>query len=103
MLDHWHATELGESRLEIVQSKSIWPVVLVRSAKNLEDLENLVNLRVSHEQRTSLHHLSKDAACRPEIDSEGISFLAEQNLWTPVPECDDLMSIGFDRESESSG
>jgi len=44
MLSHGDATELGESRLEILQLECIRPIVFMRSSKYLENLENLVNL-----------------------------------------------------------
>ena len=70
MLGHRHAAELWEGGLEIVKTQGIWPVVLVGRTKNLEDFENLVDLRVSHEERTALNHLCKDAAGGPKVNSK---------------------------------
>ena len=102
MLDHGHAAELGESGLEIVKAQGIRPVVFVRSTKNLEDFENLVDLRVTHEEWAALNHLCKDAASRPQVDSKGVGFLAEQNFWATVPKCHDLVRIRFDGEAEGT-
>jgi hypothetical protein len=50
-----------------------------------------------------LGHLSKNAASGPEINSEGIGFLAEKDFRASVPECNDLMGVGFDGQAEGTG
>ena len=62
VLGHGHAPELGERRLEIVQPQGIRPVILVRGAQYFENFEDLINLRITHEQRSTLHHLRENAA-----------------------------------------
>ena len=76
MLGHGHAAELGESRFEIVQFQGIWPVILIRGAQDFENFEDLIDLGVSHEERSTLDHLGKDAPCGPEIDAQTVSFLS---------------------------
>ena len=102
MLDHGHAAELRERRLEVVQLESVWPIIFVRGAQHFEDLENLVNLRISHEQWLALHHLRKDATSGPKIDSKRVCLLSEENFWAPVPKCDDLVSVSLDRETKGA-
>ena len=103
MLSHGHAAELRERRFEIVQFQSIRPVILVRGAQNFENLEDLIDLRIAHEQRPTLYHLRENAASRPEIDSETVGLLPEQNLRAPVPERHDLVSVGLNGKAEGSG
>jgi len=102
MLAHLHAAELRESRFEVVQLECIRPVIFIRGSEHLEDFENLINLRIAHEKRSPLDHLCKDAARRPQINTQGVSLLAEEDLGAAVPECDDLVGVGFDRESEGA-
>ena len=73
------------------------------SAQNLEYFEDLVDFTVAHEERFLLGHLCKNASSRPEVNSERVVFLTEENFRAPVPESDDLMSIRLDWESEGSG
>ena len=63
MLNHRHASELREGRFEVVQLEGVGPVILVRCAQYLKDFEDLIDFRVTHEERTTLDHLGKDAAC----------------------------------------
>ena len=69
VLDHWHAAELRESRFEVIKLQGIWPVIFIGSTKDLKDFEYLIDLRITHEKRSTLHHLGKDATGRPQIDS----------------------------------
>ena len=56
-----------------------------------ENLEDLVDFRVSREKRDTLHrHFGKDAADRPHVDGCGIMPGAQQYLWRAIPESDDL-------------
>ena len=70
MLNHGHASELRESRLEIVKFQSIWPIIFVWSSQDLKDFEDLIDLRITHEKWSSLNHLRKNAACGPKVYSE---------------------------------
>lgn len=62
MLNHLHASELGEGWLKVGEAKGIWPVILVRRSQHLEDFEYLVNLRISHKERPPLDHLCENAS-----------------------------------------
>ncbi len=68
VLREWDTLPLRECRLEIWQFESSWPVALIRSALNLEDLKDLIDFRISSEKCLSLSHLSIDAANGPNID-----------------------------------
>ena len=102
MLCHGHPAELRERRFEIVQFQSIRPVILVRGAQNLENFEDLVDLGVSHEKWPTLDHFREDAACGPQIDTKTVCFLPEQDLWAPIPECNDLVRVRFDWQTKGS-
>ena len=77
MLGHWHTTELREGRFEIVQFQSIRPVVFIRCSQNFKNFEDLIDFRIAHEQRPALDHLSEDAACGPQVDTQTVGFLAK--------------------------
>ena len=96
MLGHGHSLELGESLFKIIKFQGVRPVVLVGSAKNFENLEDLVNFTITHEKRPSLDHFCENAASRPQINPKGICFLPEQDLWAPVPKCNYLVRVGLD-------
>lgn len=49
MFCHGHATELGESRLEVAEFERIGPVVLVGGAKDFENFEDLIDFGIPHE------------------------------------------------------
>jgi hypothetical protein len=66
---------LREGGLEIGQLQSIWPVCLIWSSENLEDLKDLIDLRVSHEERAFLSHFGEDASKTPHVDTESILLL----------------------------
>jgi hypothetical protein len=59
MFTEWDSLPLGESRLEVWKFESIGPVTVVGSSKDLEDLKDLVDFTVSHEERFLLSHLCK--------------------------------------------
>ena len=103
MLAHVHAPKLREGRFEVRELQSIGPVILVWRSEDLENLEDLIDLRIAHEQRPTLYHLRENAASRPEIDSETVGLLPEQNLRAPVPERHDLVSVGLNGKAEGSG
>jgi hypothetical protein len=58
-----------------------------------ENLENLVNLGITREQRLAGAHLGKDAADRPHVDAGRVLPAAEQNLGGAVPQCDNLEHV----------
>lgn len=62
VFSHRDSSELGESRFEVLELKSVGPIVFVGSSKHFENFENLVYLTIAHEQGPSLNHLSEDTA-----------------------------------------
>jgi hypothetical protein len=55
-----------------------------------EDLEDLVNFRVTGKQGLASAHFGEDGAYGPHIDTGGILFASKQNFGGAVPQCDDL-------------
>ena len=96
MLLHGNASKLREGRLEVWQLQGVRPVVLVGRTQDLEDFEDLIDLAVSHEERLLLSHLSEDAPSGPEIDSERVVLLAQENLRAPVPQRYHLVRVRLD-------
>ena len=47
-------------------------------------------------------HFCENAPGRPEIDSEGVGFLAEKNFGAAVPESYDFVSISLDGQAKGS-
>lgn len=68
-----------------------------------EDLKDLVNLRVSREQRLACAHLGEDAADRPHVDTSRVLATTEQNLWSTVPQSNNLMSVCAQRDAKGAG
>lgn len=84
---------LGEGLLPVGELPHARPAVLVRRAHDLEDLEELVDLRVAREQRAVVDHLDEDAADGPDVDGRRVRLGAEQDLGRAVPERDDLVRV----------
>ena len=93
---------LGETALEIGERGHAGPVCFGRSAEDAEDLEDLVNFGVAWEQRLAGGHLSEDAANGPHVDTSGVLATTEQNLGRAVPESDDFVSVGAERDTKSA-
>jgi hypothetical protein len=85
----------------------------------LEDFEDLIDFRITREERLASDHLGKNAANGPHIDTSRVLTSTKQNLRRTVPESDDLeqqirpsqqtpdikkylMSIGPQRNAKSS-
>lgn len=94
---------LREAALEVWEGCHTRPVGLSWSAKNAEDLEDLVDLGVAWEERFAGGHLGEDAANGPHVDTSGVLTTTEQNFWRAVPESDDLVSVSAERNTECAG
>jgi len=103
VLLHGDGSPLRERGLHGRQVEGVRPVALIRGTEHLEDLKDLVNFTVTSEERTALGHLRKDAASRPEINTEGVGLLAEQNFRASVPKCNYLMGVGLNGQTEGTG
>jgi hypothetical protein len=99
---HGDAAPLGELRLELREVESVRPIVLRRRPQHLKYLEDLINFTVTGKKWPALNHFGKNAAGRPQVHSERVSLLAEQDLRAAVPERDHLVSVGLYREAERS-
>ena len=100
---HWDSSELGEGRLEVLQLESIWPVIFVRGSKHLEYLEDLINFTVAHEEWLLLSHFCKNTSGRPQVHTQRVMLLTQQNFRASIPQGNHLMGISLNWEAESSG
>ena len=91
-----------EAALEVWEGCHTRPVLLGRSSKDAEDLEDLVDLRVTREERLAGSHLGEDTADGPHVDTSGVLAATEQNFGRAVPESDDLVSVGAERDAEGA-
>ena len=69
----------------------------------LENLKDLVDLAVSAEERLLLGQFSEDAADCPDVNSQTVLLLAQQNFGGTVPEGFDFVSEGLDGKGEGAG
>jgi hypothetical protein len=67
-----------------------------------EDLEDLVNLGITSEQRLARAHLGEDAADGPHINTSRVLAATEQNLRRTVPQRDDLVGVSAERHTKGS-
>lgn len=101
-----HSFPFGEGRLEVREAGDTGPCDFVWGSKESggyldhvflllgghvpEDLEDLINFRITREQGLAGAHLCKDSTARPHVDTGGILTTAEENLGRAIPECHDL-------------
>jgi hypothetical protein len=93
---------LREAALEVWEGGHTGPVCLGRGTENAEDLEDLVDLGVTWEERLAGSHLGEDAANGPHVDTSGVLATTKQNLRRAVPEGDDLVSVSTERNTEGA-
>lgn len=94
---------LREVAAPVGQFAYVRPGDVVRRAERVEDLVDLVDLRVADKQRVALLHLCHDAPDRPDVDSPVIVLAPQQDLGSALPECDDFVSVGPGREGVGPG
>jgi len=68
-----------------------------------EDLEDLINLRITGEEGLPRAHFSENAPHRPHVNAGRILTTAEQDLRGAVPEGDDLVGVGAKGDAEGAG
>lgn len=90
----------GETALEVWEGSHARPVGFGGSTEDAEDLEDLINLRVTREERLASSHLSEDAANRPHVDTSRVLATTEQDLGCAVPESDDFVGVGAERDTK---
>jgi len=81
---------------------NIFPVSRGRCAVKLKNLENLIDFAISTEKRFLFKQLSKDTSYCPDIYTQTVLLLAEQDLRSAVPESFYLMSERFDWQTKGS-
>jgi hypothetical protein len=69
----------------------------------LEDLEDLVDLAIPAEERFLFDELGEDASDGPNIHSQAVLPLSQQNLRSPIPEGLDLMGERLDGYAKGAG
>lgn len=69
----------------------------------LEDFEDLIDLTVPTEKRFLLNELSEDASDSPNIDSQAVLALSQQDLRGSIPQGLDLMGKGLDGYAKGAG
>lgn len=94
---------LREAALEVGEAGDAGPVVFTGRAEDAEDFEDLVDFRVTGEERLAGGHLGEDAADRPHVDAGAVLAAAEQDLGSAVPEGDDFVGVGAERNAEGTG
>lgn len=102
VLCHGHAAELREGWFEIVQFQGIRPIILIGSSQDFEYFEDLVDFRITHEERPTLDHLREDATSGPEVDSKTVGLLTQKDLGASIPESYNFMCVRLNGESEGS-
>jgi hypothetical protein len=93
---------LGETALEVWEGGDTRPVGFSWCAKNAENLEDLVDLRVTREERLASSHFGKDAANGPHVDTSRVLTATKQNLGRAVPEGDDFVSVSAERNAKGA-
>ena len=67
-----------------------------------ENAEDLIDFRVAREEGRTHRHLGKDAAHRPHVDRRIVVARAQQDLGRAVPERDDFVRIGAQRNTKGT-
>lgn len=97
------AAPLGERGFVVGQTLDAGPDLIAGRAESPEDTEDLVDLRVTGEQRATHRHLGKDTAYAPHVDGRAVVTRTEKDLWSPIPQRDHLMGVGSQWDTESAG
>ena len=90
-------------RLELREARDARPRPLRRRAHEPEDLEQLVFVRGSGEQRATGEHLRHDAAGAPDVDAGVVGAAAEEDVGRAVPQRHDFVAEGVNRDAEGAG
>lgn len=86
---------LGKLRVEVRQPVHAMPVAGgIGRSPSLKDLDELVDVGPSREERQAGGHLGEDAPHGPDVNGGGVARRAEKELGGAVPEGDDLVGVG---------
>lgn len=84
--------EPGKGPHMMREGGELGPVLDRGEAQEAEDLENLVDLRLTLEQHLASQHLSENTADRPDIQIGAVVPLPQKNLRGSVPESNHVLS-----------
>lgn len=85
-----------------LKNTNIGPLRRGRGAVELEDLEYLIDFAVSAEKRLLFSQFSEDASHSPDINSQAVLFLSQEDFRGTIPKGLDLMGEGLDGETEGA-
>lgn len=94
---------LRETLFVVREILNAWPGCIIRRAFPLEYLKYLVNLRVTLEEWFPVRHFDHDAAGRPYVHTEVLPLLAHQDFGRALPQGDDFVRQGLERQFETAG
>jgi len=100
---HCDSPPFWELWLKLGKVSCVGPVVLVRCSKDLEYFEDLIDLRVTSEQRSSLSHLGENATSRPQVHTKTVRLLTQKDFRASIPKCYHFVGVGLDGEAEGAG
>ena len=82
-----------ESWLKVRETCHSRPVSFLWSPKNPENLEDLINFRISCEKRFSMCHFRKYASNRPNVNRNTVLSLSKKDFRSSIPQCDNLVEL----------
>lgn len=97
-----HRAEFWERRLEVWELGHSRPGLVCWGSVELENLENLIDLRITLEKWLGLNEFREDTPDSPHINTQSILLLPKQNLRSSVPQSLDLVGQRPDRHGKSS-
>mmetsp|Transcript_30415 Transcript_30415/g.50192 ORF Transcript_30415/g.50192 Transcript_30415/m.50192 type:complete len:226 (-) Transcript_30415:268-945(-) len=94
---------LWECSVPVLKLSNATPHILGWCSELTENLEQLVNLRVTREERTFGDHLNENGSNSPHINRRSIRLGSKENLRRTVPKGNDLVGERSNRRTERSG
>lgn len=95
--------EFGEGGLVVRETGDTGPAVVGGGTMEVEDFEDLINFRITHEEGLLLDHFSEDATDGPDVNTERVLLLAQENFRGSIPESFDFVGQSLDGDTKSSG
>lgn len=93
---------LWESGLEVGEPRDTRPDSLIGCSESSKNAEKLVDFTVTRKESSFGGHFNEDAANGPDVDRRTVKSASHQDLWRSVPESDDFMCVGSDRETDAA-